>query len=129
MAMPEQAGDPGGLEIGEPVVERVRVPGTQQAGACHRVRRLTRSDLQHGGAALAQVRMGVVVAVVEKLVALVVGQGHRAALGHRVIPPLGFRYSIIPILVVKTHEAIDLIDPVNAIITDRRQLSFRLSDD
>jgi excisionase family DNA binding protein len=66
--------------------------------------------------------MGVVVAVVEKLVALVVGQGHRAALGHRVIPPLGFRYSIIPILVVKTHQMNATEDRISGAMAEQEQL-------
>jgi hypothetical protein len=101
--MSEQADDPFGLEIGQPLVEGVGVPRPQQAVPRHRVRRLTLGDLQQGGAALAQVGAWVVVTVVEELLALFVGQGHRPALGHRSIPPLGLRYSIIPILVIKTH--------------------------
>src|SRR5581483_10291314 len=104
--MGEQAGEPLGLVVVEPGVDGVGVARAEQAGVGHGVRRAPVSDLEHGGTALTDVGLGVVVAVVEQFGALVLRERQGAALVHREAP-LWVRYTIIrtlPNLYVKAHQ-------------------------
>jgi hypothetical protein len=60
----QDAGDPFGLEAVEPVVDGVGVAGPQQPGAGHGMGGGSGGDLEQGGAALADIGSGVVVAEV-----------------------------------------------------------------
>src|SRR5262245_29241808 len=94
VAVGEQAREPFVLVVVEPGVDGVGVAGAEQAGVGHGVRGLPVRDLEDRGTALADVGLGVVVAVVEQGGALVVRERQGTALVHRQTP-LWFRYTII----------------------------------
>src|SRR6516162_6194719 len=91
----EQARQPFVLVIVEPGVNGVGVAVAQQAGVGHGIRRVAVGDLEQGGTALADVGLGVVVAMGKQLGALVIRERQGTALVHRRISSLGFRYTII----------------------------------
>jgi hypothetical protein len=103
----EQAREALRLEAVEPGVDGVGVAGAEQAAAGDGVGREPRGDPKEGGAALADIGPGVVVAVVPQGGPLRIGKGQSTALGHRqvllscsdtlMITPL-------PVLVVKIHQ-------------------------
>jgi hypothetical protein len=70
VAVPQQAGHPFGLVAIQPGVDAVRVAGAEQAMASDGVRGQPVGDLSQGGAALTDVRPGVMVTVVQQLLPL-----------------------------------------------------------
>jgi hypothetical protein len=103
--MGEEAGKPLGLIAAQPGVDRVGVAWAEQASTGDGMGSAAVGDLEQCGAALADVGLGIVVAVGDEFVALWGREREGTALGHR-RSPLWFRYLIIaplPILMVKTH--------------------------
>jgi hypothetical protein len=103
--MSEEAGEPLGLVAAQPGVEGVGIAWAKQAGAGDGMGGGAVGDLEQCGAAFADERLGIVVAVIDEFVALWGRERESTALGHRG-SPLWFRYLIIaalPILMVKTH--------------------------
>jgi hypothetical protein len=101
----EETGKPLGLVAAQPSVDGVGVAAAEQALAGDGMGGEAVGDLEQGGAAFADRRLGIVVAVVDKFVALLGCEREGTALGHRG-SPLWFRYPIItplPILTVKIH--------------------------
>jgi hypothetical protein len=82
------------LVVVEPSVDGVRVAGAEQAGLGHGMRGLAVRNLEQRGTALADVGLGVVVAVVKQCGALVVRERQGTALVHREAP-LWIRYTIV----------------------------------
>jgi hypothetical protein len=72
--MSEQAGEAVGLEVVEPGVHGVGITHAQQAVQRHSIRGLPGCDFEQGGTAFTHRRPLVVVAVIEQLSPLVVGQ-------------------------------------------------------
>jgi hypothetical protein len=71
----QQARQPLGLVVAQQAVDGVGVARAQQALPGHGIGGLTGRDLRQGGALLADGGPGVVVAVVDELLLLVVGKG------------------------------------------------------
>ena len=65
MLVGQEAGEPFVLVVVEPGVDGVGVALAEQAGVGHGIRGVPLSDLEQGGAALTDLGLGVVVAVVE----------------------------------------------------------------
>src|SRR5215207_10501744 len=84
----EQAGQPFLQVMAEPGVDGVGVAAAEQAGTGHGVGGVAVGDLEQGGAAFADVGLGVAVSVVEQLGALAVRERQGAALVHRGSPLL-----------------------------------------
>jgi hypothetical protein len=81
--MGEEAGQALVVVMGEPGVNGVGVAGAEQSGAGDGVRGIPVGDLEQGGAAFADVGLGIVVAMVEQFGALVVRERQGLALVHR----------------------------------------------
>src|SRR5262245_15379422 len=90
----EEAGQPFVAVAVEPGVDGVGVAAAEQAGVGHGMGRGPVRDLEEGGTTLADVGLGVVVAVVVQCGALGARERQGAALVHR-DAPLWFRYTIV----------------------------------
>src|SRR5262249_4009318 len=103
----EEAGQALGLVVVEPGVDAVGIAGAEQALAGDGVGCVAVGHFEQSGAAFADVRLGVMIPMVEQFLALLGCKGQGAALGHRGIllgVPDTLSTHPLPILFVKTHK-------------------------